>query len=123
MHHHSTSIRPFIGSKDFKTSRKFYSELGFEEFIIDSNMSVFKTDGVAFYLQNAYVKDWLENTMIFLEVKDVDQHWKDLQALDLVNKYEGVKITSIKHNDWGDEYHMLDPAGNLWHFGTFKKSS
>jgi hypothetical protein len=121
MQHNATSIRPFMGSKNFEISRNFYSGLGFEEFIIDSNMSAFKTDNIAFYLQNAYEKDWIENTMIFIEIKDVEEHWKEIQALDLVNKYQGVKITSIFRNEWGDEYHLLDPAGNLLHFGTFKK--
>ena len=120
MQHNPLSIRPFLGSKNFGISRKFYHALGFEEFVIDSNMSAFKAEGIAFYLQNAYEKLWIENTMVFLEVKDVDQHWKDLQALDLPNQFEGVKITSIFRNDWGDEYHLLDPAGNLWHFGKFK---
>ena len=121
MQHSATSIRSFLGSKDFETSRRFYRELGFEEFVIDPSMSVFKTDNIAFYLQNAYVKDWIENTMVFMEVKDVDEHWKQIQKLDLPNKYEGIKITSVFRNDWGDEYHILDPAGNLWHVGTFKK--
>ncbi len=117
----SISIRPFIGSKDFETSRKFYAELGFEEFVIDAQLSVFNAGGVSFYLQNAYVKDWIENTMLFLEVGDVDQHWLQLQALDLANKYNGVKMTTVQRNDWGDEYHLLDPAGNLLHFGMFHK--
>lgn len=28
------SIRPFIGSENFKTSREFYSDLGFEETVL-----------------------------------------------------------------------------------------
>lgn len=65
MEHKAISIRPFIGAKDFELSRSFYRDLGFEETILSHNMSVFKTDGLSFYLQDAYVKDWIDNTMIF----------------------------------------------------------
>jgi hypothetical protein len=65
------SIRPFIGAKDFNLSRGFYRDLGFEETVLSPDMSVFKIDGLAFYLQSGYVKDWIDNTMVFLEVDDV----------------------------------------------------
>ena len=77
------SIRPFIGAKDYEVSRRFYRDLGFEETILTPQLSVFKSDGFAFYLQDAYVKDWVDNTMIFLEVEDVNRFWNDLQALGL----------------------------------------
>lgn len=47
------SIRPFIGSKHFETSRSFYLEVGFQETILDARLSLFQTNGIAFYLQDA----------------------------------------------------------------------
>ena len=84
MNHKVTSLRPFIGAKDYQISRSFYRDLGFEEIILSPDMCVFKTGTIAFYLQDAYVKDWIDNTMIFLEVDDVDRYWKELQTLDLI---------------------------------------
>lgn len=121
MNHKAKSIRPFIGSKDFNVSRSFYRELGFEESILSHDMSVFKTDGLAFYLQDAYVKDWIDNTMVFLEVDDVGRYWNEILALDLASKYEGVKLTAIRQYDWGRECFLHDPSGILWHFGEFSK--
>ena len=121
MEHKAKSIRPFIGAKDFTLSRSFYRDLGFEETVLSHNMSVFKIDGLRFYLQDADVKDWIDNTMVFLEVEDVDLHWKELSALDLTNKYKGVKLTPIRQYDWGKECFMHDPSGILWHFGEFSK--
>lgn len=115
------SIRPFIGAKDFEISRNFYRDLGFEESILSYNMSYFKSQGLGFYLQDAYVKDWVDNTMIFIEVEDVDQYWNELLALDLTAKYKNVKLTSIKKYDWGKECFLHDPSGILWHFGQFEK--
>lgn len=119
MEHHATSIRPFIGSKDFKLSREFYNQLGFQESVIAPNMSLFRIGHVAFYLQDAYVKDWIDNTMIFVEVEDVDHYWKELSAMDLPDKYPGVKITPIRVEHWGRECFLHDPSGILWHFGQF----
>lgn len=119
MNHKAISIRPFIGAKNFEVSRKFYSDLGFHETILFPTMSLFRTEQLGFYLQDAYVKDWIDNTMLFMEVEDVDQFWKELVALDLPAKYETVKLTPIRQEDWGRECFIHDPSGVLWHFGEF----
>ncbi|MEO6315169.1 MAG: glyoxalase [Chitinophagaceae bacterium] len=113
------SIRPFIGAKDYALSQSFYRDAGFTETIISHDMSLYTLDQTGFYLQKAYVKDWIDNTMIFLEVQDVDLYLKQLQGLDLVSKYPGVKLTAIRDYDWGRECFMHDPSGVLWHFGQF----
>jgi catechol 2,3-dioxygenase-like lactoylglutathione lyase family enzyme len=113
------SIRPFIGSKNFDISRKFYSDLGFEEVSLTPTLSVFKLGKLAFYLQDAYVKIWIENTMIFMEVDQLTVFYNELLALDLTNKYPEVKLSKIKEENWGRECFLHDPAGNLWHFGEF----
>ena len=119
MEHKTKSIRPFIGAKDFEQSRNFYSDLGFQETILSNNMSVFKIDGLAFYLQDAYVQDWIDNSMIFLEVEDVARYWNELLGLNLTAKYKNVKLTPIKEYDWGRECFIHDPSGILWHIGEF----
>lgn len=119
MNHNAKSIRPFIGAKNFEISRSFYRDLGFEELTLGDSISVFKSGDMAFYLQNAYVKDWVDNTMIFMEVDDVSRFYDELLKLDLSKKYEGVKVSSIRYEDWGCECFLHDPAGNLWHFGAF----
>lgn len=119
MNHKAVSIRPFIGAKDFELSRSFYRDLGFEETVLSPGFSVFKTGKMAFYLQNAYVKDWVDNTMIFMEVEDVGRFWDELLALNLTAKYPTAKLTPIREMDWGRECFVHDPSGILWHFGEF----
>lgn len=119
MEHKAKSIRPFIGAKDFELSRSFYRDLGFEERVLSSKMSLFKTGELGFYLQDAYVRDWVDNTMVFLEVDDVNRYYDELLALDLPAKYKKVKLVPIRINDWGSECFLLDPSGILWHFGQF----
>ncbi len=113
------SIRPFIGAHNFDISRNFYRDLGFEEVVLSHNMSLFKRGDFGFYLQDAYVKDWIDNTMVFMEVEDLDQFWKDLVILNLPTKYEGVRVVPIRDLDWGRECFVHDPSGILWHFGMF----
>ncbi len=115
----AASIRPFIGAKNYEISRSFYRDLGFQEVVLSSNMSYFHTMGLGFYLQNAYVKDWIDNSMIFMEVADVSQFWTELLALELPAKYKTVKIVPIRVLDWGKECFLHDPSGVLWHFGEF----
>lgn len=115
------SIRPFLGAKDFHLSRSFYRDLGFEETVLFPKMSVFKTGSLAFYLQDAYVEEWINNTQVFLEVEDVGELYEQLHALNLPSKFAGVRLTPMRHDSWGSECFLHDPAGNLWHFGEFRK--
>jgi catechol 2,3-dioxygenase-like lactoylglutathione lyase family enzyme len=120
MKHDAKSIRAFIGAKDFGKSRQFYKDLGFEESPIFKTMSYFRvTDKLGFYLQDAYVEDWINNSMIFLEVDDVNRYLKELQDLGLTHKYDNVKLTAIREESWGKECFLHDPSGILWHFGEF----
>lgn len=119
MEHTVRSIRPFIGSKDFGQSRKFYQELGFQESPISAGLSLFRMEQLAFYLQDAYVKDWIDNTMIFVEVENAVRYFEHLSLMDLPAKYPGARLSPVRIEDWGRECFLHDPSGILWHFGEF----
>jgi catechol 2,3-dioxygenase-like lactoylglutathione lyase family enzyme len=122
MEHQAKSIRPFIGAKNFEVSRDFYRDLGFQEIRIGTTMSYFSTNDFGFYLQNAYVKDWIDNTMVFMEVENVDRFWDQLVTLQLPSKYDQVKLVPVRELDWGKECFVHDPSGILWHFGEFNRN-
>jgi len=122
MEHEIRSIRPFIGAREFEISRNFYRDFGFEEVVLASNFSVFKSGNFAFYLQDVYVRDWVGNTMVFLEVADVSVYYERLLSLRLDEKYEGVRLSGIREEDWGRECFVHDPSGILWHIGEFYPS-
>lgn len=119
MQHHTKSIRPFIGARDFEVSRSFYRHLGFTETVLDTRLSVFHADTVSFYLQDAYVPGWIDNTMIFIEVDDADRYWKELSALELARHFPGSRLSPVRTESWGRECFVHDPSGILWHFGSF----
>ena len=121
MKYNINSIRAFIGAKDYDLSRDFYRDLGFEEIITSERMSYFRHGNFGFYLQDAYVKDWVDNTMLFMEVHDLPEHRERIKALQLDEKYPGLRLSKIHYNDWGNEFFLYDPSGILWHIGEFKK--
>jgi catechol 2,3-dioxygenase-like lactoylglutathione lyase family enzyme len=121
MNHPAKSIRPFIGAKNYQESIRFYIALGFDVHSLGSQMSVVNVnEELSFYLQDAFVKDWVDNTMIFLEVEDLQHHWEAMKVLGLPDKFPGVRLSDIQNNDWGSEFFLHDPSGILWHFGVFK---
>ena len=119
MEHKAKSIRPFIGAKNYEVSRNFYRDLNFKETVLSDNMSYFEADGLGFYLQDYYLKDWIDNSMIFMEVDDVNRYYNELLGLGLTAKYEKVKLIPIRIQPWGKECYLHDPSGILWHFGEF----
>jgi catechol 2,3-dioxygenase-like lactoylglutathione lyase family enzyme len=115
------SIRPFIGAKNFEQSRNFYQDLGFTEIFLEPKMSLFQKIQIGFYLQGAFVQDWIDNTMVFIEVENLDQAYSDMFTLNLKTKYPTVKLVPIRVEHWGREFFLHDPSGILWHFGEFNK--
>lgn len=118
------SIRTFVGAEDFQTSRSFYSELVFEESTIDEKMSFFKVNSsLGFYLQDYYVKEWCDNSMVLLEVHNVGEIRKSLIELEVLRKYKNVKVSDIRENEHGKQMFVHDPSGVLWHFFEFSQKS
>ena len=118
----AASIRTFIGAQNFELSRSFYQALGFVESVISTKMSYFRVEAeMGFYLQDYYVKDWCDNSMVFLEVADVEDCWSRLCGLELAERFPPARLSPIKELDWGSECFLHDPAGVLWHFGQFNQ--
>ncbi len=121
MQHNIKSIRPFIGANNYEVSKQFYRDLGFEEVVLFPNMSLFQNESIAFYLQDAYVKDWVDNTMVFMEVTDINTYYDQIKQLNLASKYPTVRLLPVKKHDWGSVCYLHDPSGILWHIGQFNK--
>jgi hypothetical protein len=101
--------------KDYTESRNFYRDFGFSETVLSWGLSYFIiTDNLGFYLQKAYVKDWILNSMLFLEVGNVGGFLTTVYTKKLTKKYPKVKISKIVENDWGREFFVHDPSGTLW---------
>ena len=105
------SIRTFIGSNNFSISREFYLDLGFEEVIVLDKMSYFKMGEFGFYLQDAYVKGWIENSMVFMEVERPEDLLETIRGLDLPKKYKGY--VGFNKNGMHGKHYVYDLKGKL----------
>jgi catechol 2,3-dioxygenase-like lactoylglutathione lyase family enzyme len=115
------SVRSFIGAKNYKESLEFYKDLGFKELTLSDSMTYFSiSKDLGFYLQKAFVKNWVDNSMLFLEVEDLENYLDNLKSKNLTQKYKKVRLSEIVINDWGKEFFLHDPSGILWHIGNFK---
>ena len=114
------SLRSFIGARDYDESRAFYKALEFSETMLSENMSVFKVnENLSFYLQNAFVKDWIDNTMLFLEVENLEEYLTNLKSKNLTEKFSNVRLSKIVKREWGKVFFLHDPSGILWQIGCF----
>ncbi|RZF61229.1 glyoxalase [Sphingomonas populi] len=106
-------IRPFLPASDFAASKAFYEALGFEIGYQDADLAIFDYEGAGFLLQNLYVKDWAENLMLQLFVRDLDEWWRRTEGL--VERFNVQPPRPPRAQQWGLRVGFLfDPAGVLW---------
>jgi len=110
-------MRPFVPAKDFDTSLRFYTELGFEPFMLGDKLASMNLGQFAFILQDHYVKDWANNFMMHLLVPKLDAWWKRINALNLSDRYGVREPIEPTPQPWGLVVsYVWDPSGVLWHF-------
>ncbi|CUQ67871.1 VOC family protein [Candidatus Nitrospira inopinata] len=61
-----TSLKPYVPSKDFELSKRFYTALGFTPSEGWGGTADFSLNGHTFRLQNYYVQDWANNFMFVI---------------------------------------------------------
>jgi uncharacterized glyoxalase superfamily protein PhnB len=107
--------RPFLPTKDFELSKKFYEALGFEN-TLDSEVAIFKAGSGGFILQRHFHEDWAGNFMMQLMVDDLDAWWSHIVSLDLPKRFGVSSPKAPAMQPWGLRIaYVVDPAGVLWH--------
>ncbi len=112
-------LRTFLPSIDFKVSRQFYIDLGFIIRWESDDLIEFGTKEHSFFLQKYYQKDWAENLMMQMFVSNLDSLYEVAEPL--IKKYENTKIKPIFSADYGRTFHVIGPAGELWHMTEVSK--
>lgn len=107
--------RPFLPTKDFDLSKRFYETLGFAK-ELDGEVAIFRIGSGSIILQRYYQKEWAENSMLQLLVDDLDAWWAHIQSLDLPAHFPVMKPKPPALQPWGLKVaYISDPAGVLWH--------
>jgi hypothetical protein len=110
------ALRPFVPAKDFDLSKRYYQALGFRLTHEDDSIAILKFDNFSFILQNYYAKEFAENFMVQLLVRDVDAWWKQIQPDMLVSEFAVNAPRAPAMQSWGMKVGFIfDPSGVLWH--------
>lgn len=118
------AFRPFLPAKDFDTSLRFYKTIGFDEYRLGDALAEMSLGTYAFLLQGHYVKEWAENQVMHVLVKDVDAWWRHINSLDLATKFGVPAPAPPKPEPWGlTVTYVFDPSGVLWHFAQSTQSA
>jgi hypothetical protein len=113
-HPQATELKPFVPARDFDLSRRFYTELGFEEAWRDDSLACFRAGGVSFLLQNFYVREFADNLMLHLLVPDVES-WRAHVRTKRIAEVYGVKVSPVMDQPWRmRDFTLIDPSGVLW---------
>jgi hypothetical protein len=117
----TVEIKAFVPARDFKLSKAFYMDLGFEVGFSDDDLAYLKAGECAFLLQRFHVKEHAENFMMHLLVVDVDAWWRHVASTGLAEKY-GVVALPPQDQPWGiRDFVLFDPTGVMWRIGTNKE--
>jgi hypothetical protein len=115
----AAALLPFVPSgTDYEGSRRLFAELGFEEQWESGGYAGFRSGDAAFILQKLEKRDFAENFMVKLVVKDLDAWWREISDRNLEKKYPGVRIKPPADFPWGREVNLIDLAGVCWHIGS-----
>ena len=107
-------LRPFVPALDFARSVRFYLDLGFTRRGSNDTLAEFHRGHAAFVLHADYMAVVAENTVLQLEVADVDAWWRHVHEARLVDIYS-VRQTPVERQTGGRRgFSLTDPSGVRW---------
>jgi uncharacterized glyoxalase superfamily protein PhnB len=110
------ALRPFLPAKDFETSLRFYSDLGFTAYRLSDSLASMHLGPFAFLLQKFEAEGFATNFMMHLLVNDLEGWWRRIEGLDLAAKYDVQAPSAPAIQPWGlTVAYVFDPSGVLWH--------
>lgn len=111
-------------AKDFAVSKAFYEALGWSTIWTDDDgLALMELGGYRFMLQNYYVQQWAENSMLTIVVSDAAAWYQRVSTALAGDRFAGARADEPKVQDWGATVtYVWDPSGVLLHFTQFSAS-
>jgi hypothetical protein len=106
-------FKVYVPAKDFETSKRFYSALGFSLTPGWGGSADFELGGHRFRLQDHYVKDWADNFMVVIGVDDVEAWHQRARELQTGGEFKGMSVKAPEPVDDSLVLHVWDPSGVL----------
>ncbi|MGL4421394.1 MAG: glyoxalase [Gemmataceae bacterium] len=116
-------VRPFLPTKDFDRSKRFYEALGFEK-TLDGEVAIFNAGSGGFILQRHFHEEWAANCMMQLMVDDLAAWWGRIETLELSKGFGVPPPKAPALQPWGLVIaYIVDPAGVLWHIAQRREGA
>jgi hypothetical protein len=114
-------VRTFVPARDFDCSKAFYEALGWSTLWTDGEgLALMELGGHRFLLQDYYVKQWAENSMLAIIVSDATAWFERVSGVLAARDYGTARVAAPKVEDWGATVtYVWDPCGVLLHFTEF----
>ncbi len=110
------ALRPFVPAREFDLSLRFYEALGFRTTMREDKIAGLKLGSFGFILQDYYVREFAENLMLQIMVRDVAAWWIRVNEAELVATFGVKPPREPAIQPWGMKVGFLfDPSGVLWH--------
>jgi predicted enzyme related to lactoylglutathione lyase len=119
-----SAVRPFLPAKDFALSKRFYAALGWDTRDVGPGLALVRlTADQQVYLQNYYVKELAENTMIHVTVADATAWHEHVSALLRGGDFPEARVQPPTRQAYGAVVTFVhDPAGVLLHLCQWDRS-
>ncbi|MGB7337734.1 MAG: hypothetical protein WBC91_02495 [Phototrophicaceae bacterium] len=116
----ATDLRIFVPSLDFEQSLRFYTLLGWKLLYKDNSLAELELADTRFWLQNYYDKDWANNFMFQVSVKDAQAWYEHVTKILEVENFDHARLNPPKKESYGAiTTHVWDPSGVLIHFSQY----
>jgi hypothetical protein len=110
-------IKAFVPARDFVLAKKFYEDMGFTIAWSGTDLAYLHCGDCSFLLQNFYEPQHADNFMMHMLVADVEAWWRQVEAAQLVAKYQ-IRAEPPADRPWGlRDFTLTDPTGVLWRVG------
>ncbi|HUF99468.1 MAG TPA: hypothetical protein VMM60_15165 [Ilumatobacter sp.] len=113
-----SDVRPFVPSREFDVSRRFYAAIGFTTiWTDDETLALLELGDSRIMLQNYFVRDWAHNFMIVIEVADAADWHQHLHEVLGHGEFGDARVSEPVDEEWGARVtYAWDPCGVLLHF-------
>lgn len=113
-------VRTFVAARDFSISLAFYEALGWKVEWTDGKLALMANAGLRFYLQDAYLKEWAENSMLHITVDDAEAWYQRATEILDGGRFGDARVAPPKKEPYGALVtYVWDPAGVLLHFAQW----
>lgn len=109
-------LRSFVPAKRFDVSKEFYKSLGWDVKDLGGGLALVQLRERNFYLQDYYVEEFAQNTMLHIAVEDAQAWYEHASSIVRDQRFAEARVQSPKRQAYGALVTFVhDPAGVLLH--------